>query len=77
MNRSTSTIPYSNIVPEAGGIVFRRDSVAGRSCTGRAIPGSPTGLKYLTPDVVPLGVASGDEYPTRDDRKVGGLWTLA
>jgi len=54
-------------------MVFRRESVAGLGRPGRGIPGSPTGLEDLTPDVVPLWVASGDEYPTLDDRKVGGL----
>ena len=59
------------MVPSAPVTVFRRESVAGVGCPGRGIPGSPTGLEDLTPDVVPLWVASGEQYPTLDDRKVG------
>jgi len=61
------------MVPSAPVTVFRRESVAGLGRPARGIPSSPTGLEYLTPDVVPLWVAIGDEYPTLDDRKVGGL----
>jgi len=71
--RRISAIACSNMVPSAPVTVFRRESVAGLGRPGRGIPGSPTGLEDLTPDVVPLWVASGDEYPTLDDRKVGGL----
>jgi len=61
------------MVPSAPVTVFGRESVAGLGRPGRGIPGSPTGLEDLIPDVVPLWVASGDEYPTLDDRKVRGL----
>jgi len=61
------------MVPSAPITVFRRESVAGLGRPGHGIPGSPTGLEDLTPDVVPLWVASRDEYPRLDDRKVGGL----
>jgi len=71
--RSISAIACSNMVPSAPVTVFRGESVAGLGRPGRRIPGSPTGLEDLTPEVVPLWVASGDEYPTLDDRKVGGL----
>jgi len=60
--RSISTIACSNIVRSAPVTVFYR-----KSGPGRGIPGEPTGLENLTPDVVPLWVASGDEYPTLDD----------
>ena len=61
------------MVPSAPVTVFRRESVASLGRPGHGIPGSPTGLEDLTPDIVTLSVASGDEYPTLDDRKVGGL----
>jgi len=54
-------------------MVFRRESAANLGYPGGGIPGSPTGLEDLTPDVLPLWVASGDEYPTLDNTKVGGL----
>ena len=54
-------------------MVFRRESVAGLSRPRRRIRGSPTGLEDLTPDVVPLWVARGDEYHRLDDSKVGRL----
>jgi len=71
--QSISAIACSNIVPAAPVTVFRRESVVGLGRPGHGIPGSPTGLEDLTSDVVPLWVASGDEYPTLDDRKVGEL----
>ena len=61
------------MVPSAPVTGFCRESVAGLGRPGRGIPGSPTGCEDLTPDVVPVWVASGDEYPTLDDTKVGGL----
>ena len=70
---SISAIACSNMVPAAGVTIFRRESVAGRGSPARGIPSSPTGQQDLTPDVVPLWVASGDEYPTLDDRKMSGL----
>jgi len=61
------------MVPSAPVTVFRRESVAGLGRPSRGIPSSPTGLEDQTPDVVPLWVPSGDEYPTLDKRMVGGL----
>jgi len=71
--RSISAITCSNMVPRAPVTVFRRKSAASLGHPGGGIRGSPTGLEDLTPDVLPLWVASGDEYPTLDDTKVGGL----
>ena len=56
--------------------VFRRASVPSLARPSPGKPGSPTGLKDLTPDVVPLWGDSGDEYPTLDHRNVGGLSAL-
>ena len=61
------------MVPSHPVTVFRHESDASLAHPGRGVPCSPTGLVDLTPDVVPLWVASGEEYPTVDDRKVGGL----
>jgi len=66
-------IACANMLHSGGVPVFRHESVAGLGHPGRGIPGSPTGLEDLTPDVVPLWVASGDEYPTLHVRKVRGL----
>jgi len=61
------------MLPSAPVTLFRRESVAGLGSPGRGINASPTGLEDLTPDVVPLWVASGEEYPTLDVRKVSGV----
>jgi len=64
------------MVPSAPVTVFCRQSVARLSRPGCVIPGSPTGLEDLTPDVVGLWAASGDEYPTLDNRKVARVLAL-
>jgi len=61
------------MVPSAPVTVFHTESVACLGRPGCGIPSSHTGLEDVTPDVVPLWVASRDEYPTLDDSKVGGL----
>jgi len=66
----------SNMVPSAPVTVFCRESFAGLGRPGCGIPCSPTRLEDLTPGVEPLWVASGDEYPTLDDRRFGGLQPL-
>jgi len=71
--QSISAIACSNMVFSASVTVFHRGSVAGLGRLGRVIPGSPTWLEDLTPDVVPLSVVSRDKNPTLDNKKVGGL----
>ena len=44
-------------------------------CWCRGVVDSPAGLELLTPEVVGLWVASGDEYrATLDDENVGGVY---
>ena len=52
-------IAQCNRVPSAPATVFRRESVSGPMDLRCGVPGSPSGLEFLTPDVV-LWVASGD-----------------
>jgi len=57
--------------------VFRRDWVPGQMSSACGILDSQAGLKLLTPDVVALFLASGDEYrATLNDRSTGGVYAL-
>jgi len=57
--------------------VFRHDWVPGQMSSECGILDSPAGLELLTPDVVALWVASGDEYQaTLDDGSTGGVYAL-
>jgi len=57
--------------------IFRRELVPGQMCSCCGVLGSPGGLELLTPDVVTLWVASGDEYGgTLEDVNVGGVYAL-
>jgi len=57
--------------------VFRGDWVPGQRGWEYGVLDWPTGLEVITPDVVVLSVASGDEYrATRDDSSTGGRYTL-
>jgi len=57
--------------------IFRRDLVLGKMYSCRGVLGSAGGLERLTPDVVALWVASGDEYSgTLEDVNVGGVYAL-
>jgi len=58
--------------------VFRRDWVPGQMSTECGVLDSPAGLELLTPDVVALGVASGDQYrATLDDGSTSGVYPLS
>ena len=55
--------------------VFRREITSGQMCWCRGVVDSPAGLELLTPEVVGLWVASGDEYRnTPDDKNTGGVY---
>ena len=57
--------------------IFRRELVPGQMRSCRGVLGSPGGLELLTPDVVALWVASGDEYGgTLEEVNVGGVYAL-
>jgi len=59
--------------------IFPRELVPGQRCSYYGVLGSPEGLELLTPDVVTLWVASGDEYGghgTLEDVTVGGVYAL-
>jgi len=58
-------------------VIFRRELVRGQMCSCCSIVGSPGGLELRTPDVVTLGVASGNEYGgTLVDVNGGGVYAL-
>jgi len=58
-------------------VVFRRDWVPGKISTECGVLDSPAGLRLLIPDVVALGVGSGDEYlATLDDGSTGRVYAL-
>ena len=55
--------------------VFRHEITSGQICWCRGVVNSPAGLELLTPEVVGLWVASGDEYRAiLDDENVGGVY---
>ena len=57
--------------------IFRCELVPGQMCSCCGVHGSPGGLELLTPDVVTLWVASGDEYGgTLEDVNVGAVYAL-
>jgi hypothetical protein len=57
--------------------IFRRELVCGHMFSCRCVLGSPGGLELLTPDVVALWLASGDEYGgTLEDVNIGGVYAL-
>jgi hypothetical protein len=57
--------------------IFRRELVPGQMCSCRGGLESPGGLELLTPGVVELWVASGDEYGgTLEDVNIGGVYAL-
>jgi len=57
--------------------IFRRELVPGQMCSCCGVLGSRGGLELLTPDVVTLWVARGDEYGgTLEDVNVGGVYAL-
>ena len=57
--------------------VLRPDWVHTQMSSECGVPDSPAGLELLTPDLVALRVASGDEYrPTLDDESTGGVNAL-
>jgi len=57
--------------------IFRRELVPGQMSSCCGVLGSRGGLELLTPDVVTLWVASGDEYgSTLEDVNVGGVYAL-
>ena len=55
--------------------VFRREVVTRHMHPGCGVLSSPVGgLELLTPEVVTLGIPSGDEYrAVLDDKNVGGV----
>jgi len=57
--------------------IFRHELVPGQMCSCCGVLGTPGGVELLTPDVVRLWVASGDEYRgTLEDVNVGGVYAL-
>ena len=57
--------------------IFRSELVPGQMCSCCGVLGLPGGLDLLTPDVVTLWVASGDEYGgTLEDVNLGGVYPL-
>jgi len=57
--------------------IFRHELVPGQMSLCSGVLGSRGALELLTPDVVTLWVASGDEYGgTLDDVNVGGVYAL-
>ena len=73
VDRSISAIACSNIIPSAPVTLFRCEGGADLGHPSSGIPSSPTKPEDLTPDIVPLSVASRDKYPMLDYKTVGGL----
>ena len=62
-----------SISPSTPVTVFRRELITCGTDTVPLVLGSPSGLELLIPDVVVLGMPSGDEYrATLDDGNVAG-----